>query len=103
MVRVAAYFRDLDLSLDSLLDGVQPGGVMLWTLANRSVGGERIPLVEALPELIGNRAEMVVAIERKIPQSRKSMPPSNSIADTIRAETIVVLRSTGRSMDRGEI
>ena len=50
-VRVAAYFRDLDLSLDSLLDGVRPGAVMLWTLANRSVGGERIPLVESLPEI----------------------------------------------------
>jgi len=96
-VRVAAYFRDLDASLNSILASLRPEAVMIWTVADRSVGGERIPLVAALPELMGDRVELVTAIDRRIPLSRKTMPAHTPIADTMRAEAILVLRTTRRA------
>ncbi|CAN5449564.1 site-specific DNA-methyltransferase [soil metagenome] len=94
-LRVAAYFRDLDESLTSILGGLQPGSLMLWTVADRSVGGTRVPLTAAIPELMGDRAELVTAIHRTIPAIRKSMPTHNSVSDTMRSETVLVMRTTG--------
>jgi len=99
-VRVAAYFRDLDACLASLMTGLRRGAVMVWTVADRSVGGERIPLSAALPELIGDRAELVTAITRGIPQSRKSMPANNSTGQTMRRETILILRMASSQRSR---
>lgn len=92
-VRVAAYFRDLDASLDAVLACVRPGALMLWTVADRSVGGTRMPLTLAIPELLGGRAATVTSIQRTIPAVRKSMPTHNSVSETIKTETVLVMRT----------
>jgi len=38
--RVAAFFLDLDLTLDRLLDQLRENAYMIWTLGNRRVGGQ---------------------------------------------------------------
>ena len=91
-VRVAAFFRDFDLALDTIVGNLRDGAVMVWTVGDRSVGGQRIPLTDALEELLGSRASCVTRLSRAIPASTKRMPTRNSVTDTMAAETILVLR-----------
>lgn len=95
-VRVAAFFRDFDASLQPILRGLRPGAVMVWTIGDRSVGGERIPMSSILRQLLGPQAELVTRLERRIPASRKRMPTRNSIAATMGLETILVLRKAAQ-------
>ena len=89
--RVTAFFRDLDGCLDSVLQGLRPGGLMVWTLGNRKVGGQRIPLDTILSELLAaHRASLLCRLTRRI--SSKRMAPRNSIADTMSTEAILVMR-----------
>lgn len=90
--RVAVFFKDFDRALDHLIGAVRPGGLMVWTVGDRSVGGNRVPLAAILRQLTGDRAEFVTMLERTIPQGRKRMPNRNSTTATMRNEQILVLR-----------
>jgi len=92
--RVAAFYRDFDLALDSILDNLKPGALMIWTVGDRSVGGQRIPLDLVLSQLIGTRATYVTDLKRSIPLDRKRMPTRNSVTATMDSETILVLRKS---------
>jgi site-specific DNA-methyltransferase (cytosine-N4-specific) len=92
--RVAVFFKDFDQALNQLLAAVRTGGLMVWTVGDRSVGGVRVPLAAILRQLVGERAELVTLLERTIPQGRKRMPTRNSITATMGTEQILVLRST---------
>ena len=90
-LRVAAFFRDLDGCLDPILDGLRPGGLMIWTLGNRKVGGTRVPLDLILADLLqAHQAKLLCKLTRKI--SSKRMAPKNSVAETMSSETILVMR-----------
>ena len=89
--RVAAFCRDFDRSLDPILTTLKPGAVMVWTVGNRKVGGRPVPIDAILPELlVGRGAKEIVRLHRKIPNKR--MAVKNGITETMRAETILVLR-----------
>lgn len=89
--RVTAFFRDLDSCLGSILQGLRPGGLMVWTLGNRKVGGQRIPLDTIVSELLAtHRASLLCKLTRHI--SSKRMAPKNNIADTMSTEAILVMR-----------
>lgn len=92
--RVAAFYRDLDLSLDSILARVRTGGVLLWTTGDRSVCGTTVEMAPILRELIGRRAELVATLDRSIPATRKRMAPRNATTVTMGSETILVVRKT---------
>ena len=90
-VRVLAFCRDLDRSVSSAMDVLRPGAVMIWVIGNRRVGGRIVPLDRILGDLLVSRgAKHLLSISRTIPSKR--MAVRNSIAETMRAETIVVLR-----------
>ncbi len=90
-LRVTAFFRDLDGCLDPILNGLRPGGLMIWTLGNRKVGGKRVPLDRILSELLqAHDAALLCKLTRRI--SSKRMAPKNNIADTMSSETILVMR-----------
>lgn len=90
-LRVTAFFRDLDGCLDPILQGLRPGGLMVWTLGNRKVGGKRVPLDSILADLLqAHHAKMLCKLTRRI--SSKRMAPKNNIADTMSSETILVMR-----------
>jgi hypothetical protein len=91
-VRIGSFYRDLDASLDPILDRVRPGGILIWTTGDRSVGGLQVPMSDILRDLLGRRTELVVRLEREIPQTRKRMPAKNSTTATMAAETILVVR-----------
>lgn len=91
--RVAAFYRDLDASLQLTLDTLRTNAYMIWTIGNRRVGGKPVPTDAILAELLAARGvHLVTRLERQIPNKR--MAPRNAIASTIRSETILVLRKT---------
>lgn len=92
--RVAAFYRDLDLSLDAILARVRGGGVLIWTTGDRSVCGTTVEMAPILRELIGRRAELIASLDRSIPATRKRMAPRNATTVTMGSETILVVRKT---------
>jgi hypothetical protein len=97
-MRVAAFWRDLELSLDHILAVLEPGALMAWTVGNRRVGGLQVPMDEILCELLLHRGcETVAMLTRAIPDCRKRMASRNSVADTIAAERVLVLRHHQRA------
>jgi hypothetical protein len=92
-MRVAAFWRDLNGSLDHILAQLSNGALMAWTVGNRSVGGLRIPMDEILEELLVHRGcERITTLQRDIPDCRKRMASRNSVAATMNAERVLVLR-----------
>lgn len=90
-LRVTAFFRDLDCCLDPILKGLRPGGLMIWTLGNRKVGGKRVPLDRILSDMLqAHDATLLCKLTRRI--SSKRMAPKNNISDTMSSETILVMR-----------
>lgn len=90
--RVAGFFRDFDLALDTVVDNLRPGAMMLWTVGDRSVGGRRVPMADVLRQLVGERAEYVTELQRSIPGAKKRMPTRNALTKTMGSETIIILR-----------
>lgn len=89
--RVVAFIRDLDATLPAILNSLRPGGLLVWTLGNRKVGGVRVPLDKILTEiLLIHNVYLITSISRKIPSKR--MANKNSIAETISTESILVMR-----------
>jgi site-specific DNA-methyltransferase (cytosine-N4-specific) len=90
-IRVTAFFRDLDGCLDPILKSLRPGGLMVWTLGNRMVGGKSVPLDDILSDMLqAHDAKLMCKLTRRI--SSKRMAPKNNIADTMSSETILVMR-----------
>lgn len=93
-LRVTAFFRDLDNCLDPILKGLRAGGLMVWTLGNRKVGGKRVPLDRILAELLqAHDAKLLCKLTRRI--TSKRMAPKNNIAETMSTEAILVMRKAG--------
>lgn len=93
MVRVAAFCRDLDRSLDPILATLKPNAYMMWTVGNRRVAGQSVPVDEILSELLRARGAVFVAkIQRTIPANSKRMAGKNGIAPTMGAEAVLVMR-----------
>jgi hypothetical protein len=89
--RVIAFFRDLDACLDPILSGLRPGGLMVWILGNRKVGGRRVPLDAILVDLMNaQQATLLCKLTRRI--SSKRMALKNNIAETMSSEAILVMR-----------
>ena len=89
--RVIAFFRDLNACLTPVLKILRRGGLMVWTLGNRKVGGKRVPLDKVLRELLAaHKATLLVSLKRRI--SSKRMARKNNVAETMSAERILVMR-----------
>lgn len=90
-LRVTAFFRDIDCCLEPILKGLRRGGLMVWTLGNRKVGGKRVPLDRILSDMLQARdAILLCKLTRRI--SSKRMASKNNISDTMSSETILVMR-----------
>jgi hypothetical protein len=92
--RVTAFFRDLHDCLTPVAEKLRPGGVMVWTLGNRSVAGEPVLLDHVLQEFLEYEGAIPLAkLKRKI--TSKRMAHKNNIAKTMSDETILVMRKAG--------
>ncbi len=92
-MRVAAFWRDIDGSLDHILSALAPNGLMAWTVGNRRVGGLQVPMDKILVDLLEHRGcNTITTLSRAIPDCRKRMASRNSVAATMTAERVLVLR-----------
>lgn len=89
--RVLGFFRDLDEVLPKLVAAVKVDGYLVWTVGNRRVGGQEIPMSGILAELLNDRSAVFVgSCRRRIPQKR--MAYRNSISATMKEEHLLVFR-----------
>jgi hypothetical protein len=64
---------------------------MIWTVGNRKVGGEPVPLDDILTELLVHHgSKSVMRISRRILSKRMAL--RNNVSSTMRAEKILILR-----------
>ncbi len=91
--RVFAFVRDLDKTLEPITRGLRPNGYAVFTVGNRRVGNKPMPLDRILAELLAAHGLVpVVTIDRRI--TSKRMATRNSIAATMRAESLLIFRKT---------
>lgn len=89
--KVASFLYDLDSCIEPLVDRLNDGGHMVWTLGNRTVANLTVPLDQILLELFAARgAFLPIQFERTIHSKR--MARRNSISKTMTKETIVIMQ-----------
>ena len=89
--KVISFFRDLDQCLDAILQSLTIGGIMVWVLGNRRVGGEQVPLDDVLSDLLITRnVNVFCELTRKIPSKRMAI--KNNITKTMSDEVILIMR-----------
>lgn len=93
--RVAAFWRDMDVSLKYITANMAEGGLMAWTVGNRCVGGNEVPMDAILKELLEHHGwGLLTELTRTIPDCRKRMASRNSISRTMDTEKVLILRPT---------
>lgn len=89
--RVAAFCRDLNRCIDPILNELKPNALMFWTIGNRRVGMESVPMDNILSDLLSARGAFeITRFHRSIPYKRMAL--RNSVASTMRRETILVVK-----------
>ncbi|MNJ41573.1 DNA methylase [compost metagenome] len=89
--RLSSFINDLNDSLDGMLYRIKSDGYLVWTLGNRHMSGQKIPLNEILRELLEARGcQFVVEIDRAIPHKR--MASRNSSSQTMNEEQVLIMR-----------
>lgn len=90
-MKVSSFLYDFHESITQICQRLNPGGLAIWTLGNRTVGGVRVPLYEICREFQeGHGLQHVATVQRKIPCKRT--PMRNSISDTMGNEILLVMR-----------
>lgn len=93
--KITAFFYDLNECLDPVLEKLNNNGYLIWTLGNRTVGGETIQLDKILIELFKNKnVDLIDIIYRPIPGKR--MANKNKASNTISKESILILRKRSK-------
>lgn len=89
--RLASFCRDLDLCIDPILSVLKKNAYMFWTLGNRRIGGEVMPMDQILIDMLKHRGvKYVSSISRQIPSKRMAL--RNNVVDTMCSETVVIMR-----------
>jgi len=89
--RVAAFFRDINITLPKIFDLLKRGGLIIWVLGNRKVGGMRVPFDKILTEMCESYdVRLICTIPRTIPTKRMAL--KNNVSKTMSKESIIVLR-----------
>jgi hypothetical protein len=89
--KVITFFYDLDQCIEPILGSLNNGGIMVWVLGNRRVGGIQVPLDKILSDLFKKRnADIFCELTRKIPSKR--MAVKNNISETMSNEVILLMR-----------
>lgn len=91
IMRISAFCRDLDRTIDPILAKLEVGAYMIWIVGNRSIGGRALPLDRILTELLLIRGAVAIGqFSRRIPTKRMAI--RNDVAETMGREAILVFR-----------
>lgn len=89
--RLSSFCFDMNKGIGSISSLVSRGGYMVWTLGNRSLAGERVPLDKIIWDMLEAKGiSRVGEILRSIPNKR--MPAKNNYSDTMQSEIVVIAR-----------
>lgn len=98
--KVLSFTRDYRDALRAVGPRLKDGAFCFLTLGERRVGKQTFPLVDITRELLQEDGhELVTAIERTLPGSRKRMAAKNSEGNTMGREWVLVSRSWRRPSD----
>mgnify|MGYP003641070341 CR=1 FL=1 len=87
--RFATFFFDLQETVIKLCESTSNGGCHSWTVGNRQINNQIVPMNEILIEVLDyNGLRTIATIDRQI--KNKKMAPRNNIANTMNDETIVI-------------
>ncbi len=87
--RVAAFCADLNLAIGVILKEMKLGAYLVWTVGNRRVAGQCVPLDEIMTDLlVGRGCRRVAGITRPILSKR--MAVKNNVSGTMRTESVLV-------------
>ena len=90
-LRVAAFWRDMDKCLLTVLQRLRKNAYMVWVVGERRVANRTIPMHTILAELIESRGGVpVTLLERRIPSKR--MAVRNDISETMVRERVLIMR-----------
>jgi hypothetical protein len=90
-LRVTAFYRDFNRSLDPILEALKPNSYMVWTVGSRRVGGQIVPIDKILTELFDTRGvKLITKIQRRIPVKR--MASKNKTVETMGMEMALIFR-----------
>jgi len=91
--RFVSFFFDLDATIQSIASATGANGIHAWTVSNRRICGQEVPMVSLLGEMLGARG--IVPIGRISRSIRfKKMATKNSMSATMSSETILLARKT---------
>jgi len=94
-IKVAAFYRDFNDSLDQILKRMKDNAYMVWTVGNRRVANKLIPMDDILSELLIKKGAIeVTRFQRRIPTKRNAV--KNDTAPTMSAETVLIMRRGGQ-------
>ena len=94
--KVTSFIFDFSKSLETICSRLKPGGIAVWTLGNRTVGGLLVPLSEICREIQeGQGLHHVTTVRRRIPFKRA--PTRNAISMTMGNESLLVMKKGNSS------
>lgn len=94
--RFASFFADLDDCAEKIANVTKSGGYQTWTIGNRRIGGQRVPMEEILGEMLERRGVDTVGHIRRTIHAKK-MAARNSVSATMSQETILLARKQQQS------
>lgn len=96
--KVLSFVRDYELALKASSERLKPCGYSFWTLGERRVNQQTMPLVSITRELLESFGHSHVStITRVLPLGRKRMAGRNSLGDTMATEQILVMQKDASS------
>lgn len=91
MSKSLAFLSDYENTLESATNLLRPGGLAIWTLGDRMVGGIRLPLGEITADFLQRFGLSTQGhLQRTIPQKRT--PQRNSQGATMGEERVLITR-----------
>ena len=89
--RLLRFYRDFRTSLTACVGLMRQNAYMVWTVGNRSIGGQQVPTDAILRELMTQEScQTVTTLTRRI--HHKRMPDRNASSATMREEKILLIR-----------
>ena len=96
-LRVGSFFADLDGALDRLLIGAADDAHLVLTLGDRTVARCRVANTTILRELLESRGCTLLTTLRRPVKRNKRMAVRNGFSETIRSETVLIMRRRTRN------
>jgi hypothetical protein len=95
-LRIGSFFADLDGALDRVVTGAADDAHLVLTLGDRTVAGCRVANTTILCELLESRGCALLTTLQRPVKRNKRMAVRNGYSQTIRSETVLIMRRQTR-------